>query len=112
MSDIWSLGLSLVEMSIGRYPIPPPPRSDIDHLFEQDPYGNQSRAQGKKYSSMNFSLFRIEYSFFFMENIFSGFECYKILAIFELMEWIVNEPPPSLPQRHFSPEFCDFIDRW
>jgi hypothetical protein len=28
------------------------------------------------------------------------------------MEWIVNEAPPTLPRTYFSPEFCDFIDRW
>ncbi|CAF0946849.1 unnamed protein product [Rotaria sordida] len=85
MSDIWSLGLSLVEMALGRYPIPPPSTKDIDDLFKQDPNGNQPRPE--------------------------GFGCYKVLAIFELMEWIVNEAPPSLSQTHFSPEFCDFIDR-
>ncbi|CAF4930204.1 unnamed protein product, partial [Rotaria socialis] len=85
MSDIWSLGLSLVEMALGRYPIPPPSIEDIDRLFDVDPYGNQSRLE--------------------------GYGCYKVLAIFELMEWIVNEAPPSLPQKHFSPEFCDLIDR-
>ena len=42
----------------------------------------------------------------------AGFGCYKGLAIFELMEWIVNETPPSLPRGHFSSEFSDFIDRW
>jgi len=34
------------------------------------------------------------------------------VAIFELMEWIVNETPPSLPRSHFSSEFCDFVDHW
>ncbi|CAF3011185.1 unnamed protein product [Rotaria socialis] len=85
MSDIWSLGLSLVEMALGRYPIPPPSIEDIDRLFDVDPDGNQSRPE--------------------------GYGCYKVLAIFELMEWIVNEAPPSLPEKHFSPDFCDFIDR-
>lgn len=48
-----------------------------------------------------------------MDRLFSiGFGPYKGLAIFELMEWIVNESPPSLPSTHFSAEFCDFIDRW
>ncbi|CAF1167609.1 unnamed protein product [Didymodactylos carnosus] len=85
MSDIWSLGLSLIEMAVGRYPIPPPSVQDIDALFKQDPHGCEPRPE--------------------------GFGCQKGLAIFELMEWIVNEAPPSLPRKHFSPEFCDFIDR-
>ncbi|CAF0801945.1 unnamed protein product [Adineta steineri] len=85
MSDIWSLGLSLVEMAVGRYPIPPPATKDIDDLFHEDPHGNRPRPE--------------------------GYGCYKSLAIFELMEWIINEDPPSLPRTHFSPDFCDFIDR-
>ena len=32
-SDIWSVGLSLVEMAIGRYPIPPPDPNDLNSIF-------------------------------------------------------------------------------
>lgn len=32
-SDIWSMGLSLVEMAIGRYPIPPPDAKELELLF-------------------------------------------------------------------------------
>lgn len=33
------------------------------------------------------------------------------MAIFELLDYIVNEPPPSLPDKHFSESFRDFVDR-
>jgi mitogen-activated protein kinase kinase 1 len=46
MSDIWSLGLSLVEMAVGRYPIPPPSTQNIDDLFKEDPHGNRPRPEG------------------------------------------------------------------
>lgn len=32
-SDIWSLGLSLVEMAIGMYPIPPPDAKTLAAIF-------------------------------------------------------------------------------
>lgn len=32
-SDIWSMGLSLVEMAVGRYPIPPPDAKELELLF-------------------------------------------------------------------------------
>uniref|UniRef100_A0A8C9JNR8 Dual specificity mitogen-activated protein kinase kinase 2 n=1 Tax=Panthera tigris altaica TaxID=74533 RepID=A0A8C9JNR8_PANTA len=32
-SDIWSMGLSLVELSIGRYPIPPPDAKELEATF-------------------------------------------------------------------------------
>ena len=33
------------------------------------------------------------------------------MAIFELLDYIVNEPPPKLPSGIFTDEFKDFVDR-
>ena len=33
------------------------------------------------------------------------------MAIFELLEYIVNQPPPRLPAGVFSEEMRDFVDR-
>lgn len=33
------------------------------------------------------------------------------MAIFELLDYIVNEPPPKLPSGIFSDEFKEFVDR-
>jgi mitogen-activated protein kinase kinase 1 len=62
-SDIWSLGLSLVECALGRFPYP---------LFGEN---------------------GVSYGFF------------------HLLEYILNEPPPSLPLGEFSAECCDFMER-
>ncbi len=35
----------------------------------------------------------------------------KPMAIFELLEYIVNQPPPRLPSKVFSEEMRDFVDR-
>ena len=33
------------------------------------------------------------------------------MSIFELLEYIVNQPPPKLPSRVFSEEMRDFVGR-
>jgi len=78
LSDLWSLGLSLVEMAIGRYPIPLTSQQ-IELLMENN----------RAIASLQI----------------------KSLAIFELLEFIVKEESPKLPQKHFSSEFCYFVER-
>lgn len=82
-SDIWSLGLSLVEMAIGMYPIPPPDAKTLAGIFGPSPDGDSpGHTNGP-----------------------------RPMAIFELLDYIVNEPPPKLPAGIFSDEFKDFVDR-
>lgn len=90
-SDIWSLGLSLVEMAIGMYPIPPPDADMLAQIFgskggdtSSQPSPSQENCNGPQPQPM---------------------------AIFELLDYIVNEPPPRLPEEYFSKEFRDFVDR-
>jgi len=78
LSDIWSLGLSLVEMAIGMYPIPLKPNQIIS-LLEND---SSASAIG-----------------------------IKPLAIFELLEHIVREESPKLPEKFFSKDMCFFVER-
>lgn len=82
-SDIWSLGLSLVEMAIGMYPIPPPKKEVIDQIMSSAPESAATAAASEPRS----------------------------MAIFELLEYIVSEPPPKLEHDSFSPEFKDFLDK-
>lgn len=82
-SDIWSLGLSLVEMAIGMYPIPPPDAKTLAAIF----------GSGKDNDSPD------------------GSRTPRPMAIFELLDYIVNEPPPKLPSGIFSDEFKDFVDK-
>lgn len=82
-SDIYSLGLSLVEMAIGMYPIPPPDAKTLAAIF------GQSKERDSPDSP----------------------KAPRPMAIFELLDYIVNEPPPKLPSGIFSAEFEDFVDR-
>ncbi|XP_028679213.1 dual specificity mitogen-activated protein kinase kinase 1 [Erpetoichthys calabaricus] len=98
-SDIWSMGLSLVEMAIGRYPIPPPDVKELEQIFGCPLEGDapscevspKPRPPGRPVSSF-------------------GQDSRPPMAIFELLDYIVNESPPKLPTI-FSPDFQDFVNR-
>ncbi|XP_063990770.1 dual specificity mitogen-activated protein kinase kinase dSOR1 isoform X3 [Diachasmimorpha longicaudata] len=92
-SDIWSLGLSLVEMAIGMYPIPPPDTRTLVSIF-----GPQVAPPPADNTSNNVST---------PTNASSP----RPMAIFELLDYIVNEPPPKLPPGIFTESFMDFVDR-
>lgn len=81
-SDIWSLGLSLVEMAIGMYPIPPPSKAKLDQILNS-------------FADPGIAAAAIEP---------------RPMAIFELLEHIVREPPPKLEHDSFPSEFKEFVD--
>uniref|UniRef100_A0A671MLR9 Dual specificity mitogen-activated protein kinase kinase 1 n=1 Tax=Sinocyclocheilus anshuiensis TaxID=1608454 RepID=A0A671MLR9_9TELE len=99
-SDIWSMGLSLVEMAIGRFPIPPPDAKELEQIFGQPLEGDPSasdaspkpRPPGKNVGMLGETDHR------------------PPMAIFELLDYIVNEPPPKLPSI-FGAEFQDFVNK-
>merc|ERR1712042_154150 len=93
-SDIWSMGLSLVELAIGRYPIPPPQPKDFDEAFQdEDPTDCSARFRTPVGGSL----------------MLPSQDGPRPMAIFELLEYIVNQPAPNLPDNIFSAEFRDFI---
>ncbi|GFY42372.1 hypothetical protein TNIN_152132 [Trichonephila inaurata madagascariensis] len=97
-SDIWSLGLSLVEMAIGRYPIPPPEPKELHAIF--GPKYSARADQNQSPSPNTKCSFNLPYG-----------DGPHLMSIFELLDYIVNEPPPSVPASVFSPEFKDLVDR-
>lgn len=47
-SDVWSMGLSLVELSIGRFPIPPPDPKELEAIFGRHILGS---SEGETHST-------------------------------------------------------------
>ncbi|XP_065188441.1 dual specificity mitogen-activated protein kinase kinase 1-like [Sycon ciliatum] len=85
-SDIWSLGVSLVEMALGVFPIPPPPAERIKQALSSPAAGSEG-AVG-----------------------LASNDTEPAMAIFELLEYIVNAKPPTLPSAYFSPDIIDLVN--
>ncbi|XP_019699994.1 dual specificity mitogen-activated protein kinase kinase dSOR1 isoform X2 [Harpegnathos saltator] len=98
-SDIWSLGLSLVEMAIGQYPIPPPDEKTLTSIFS--PQSVQPPVENATSSVPTPTT----------QSPGHSANSPRPMAIFELLDYIVNEPPPKLPPGVFSDTFTDFVDR-
>ncbi|XP_044049903.1 dual specificity mitogen-activated protein kinase kinase 1 [Siniperca chuatsi] len=98
-SDIWSMGLSLVEMAIGRFPIPPPDAKELEQIFGFPVEGEAATSES---SPKPWPPGRPGSSY--------GPDSRPPMAIFELLDYIVNEPPPKLPGI-FSSEFQDFVNK-
>lgn len=96
-SDIWSMGLSLVEMAIGKYPIPPPKQAELERIFGNTTLKDQLEAakMGKPLPASKAPV--------------AGVDEPPTISIFELLDYIVNQPPPVLPADYFSKEFQDFV---
>ncbi|TRZ23634.1 hypothetical protein HGM15179_003433 [Zosterops borbonicus] len=152
-SDIWSMGLSLVEMAIGRYPIPPPDSKELELMFGCPVEGDspvtetspRQRAPGRPMSSYGsdsrppMAIFEL-LDYIVNEELELMFGCpvegdspvtetsprqrapgrpmssygsdsRPPMAIFELLDYIVNEPPPKLPNGVFGSEFQDFVNK-
>ena len=72
LSDIWSFGLSLVEMAIGRYPIPPPEENELEKNSNYQSHILRLAPGARPPGGVN--------------N-----DTTKPMAIFELLDYIVNE---------------------
>ncbi|KAJ9533318.1 hypothetical protein QJQ45_026362 [Haematococcus lacustris] len=91
-SDMWSLGLTLVECALGRFPYPPPGPShlwkDSTTTLATDCLGSLRCASAGDPSAAQ-----------------------QPLGFWELLEYIVEEAVPVLPRGdpRFSAELCDFV---
>ena len=108
-SDIWSLGLSLVELGIGRYPIPPPDGKELKAIFG-DLYKEELNPSSPSNTSGSYlSRSPIPSSSGGQQSSTSSNDVTR-LSIFELLDYIVHGPAPTVPVGVFSSEFKEFVD--
>jgi serine/threonine protein kinase len=83
---------------------------ELQEIQSQSQNQNQNQAQTHTYSSLspNTKSRPSNFSQSFNSNA-SGDG--PRLSIFELLDYIVNEPPPTVPVGVFSPEFKNIVDR-
>lgn len=113
-SDIWSMGLSLVEMAIGRFPIPPPDSRELEKIFGFPVEGETASSESPKPrppgrpGSCKYAMTSVQlagtckYAEFTASFLISvlipayGPDSRPPMAIFELLDYIVNEVCSSL----------------
>nr|WEL12727.1 mitogen-activated protein kinase kinase 1 [Halisarca dujardinii] len=87
LSDIFSLGLSLVEMALGRYPLPIATEGEIEEEMALPPAGSPAPREGVNQSYMKTSSH----------------------SHFALMAMICKDDPPQLPEKYFSEDVRGFV---
>uniref|UniRef100_A0A915JIQ2 mitogen-activated protein kinase kinase n=1 Tax=Romanomermis culicivorax TaxID=13658 RepID=A0A915JIQ2_ROMCU len=93
-SDLWSLGMSLVELAIGRYPIPVPTVNELAAIFRKNVADLILDDEQKQYAAANANK-PVDHA--------------RHMAIFELLDHIVSGIPPTLPRGIFSDAFTEYI---
>ncbi|CAH8590141.1 unnamed protein product [Dicrocoelium dendriticum] len=97
LSDVWSVGLSLVELTTGRYPIPAIECED-SYLTAFSPNREANLAEHLDVAKHGRPLKPV------------SVKREEPMAIFELLAHIVDQPAPSLPRFCFSDDLIDLVD--
>ncbi|CAH8826699.1 unnamed protein product [Trichobilharzia szidati] len=95
-SDIWSLGLTLMELAIGQYPIPSIDPVDFVRAFAPDQETNMlEHTRAAKTGELLPAL--------------TDPKSRSTIGMYDLFAYIVEQPAPRLPLYCFSSQFIHFI---
>ncbi|KAA0183507.1 Dual specificity mitogen-activated protein kinase kinase mek-2 [Fasciolopsis buskii] len=97
LSDVWSVGLSLVELTTGRYPIPAI-EDESQYLTAFSPDREVNLAEHLEVAKHGRPL---------------KYVCAQTdgpMAVFELLAYIVDQPAPRLPRFCFSDDLINVVD--
>ena len=113
LSDIWSFGVSLVEMAIGRFPIPKPNDQDIDEEMKLPAAGSippRPKSDGGSIEAdKNVPIFAMLVHV--VEDVRNN---YNKLSHQPFMDnlCLPIKAPPRLPSKYFSADLCNLVEQW
>ncbi|RXW22122.1 hypothetical protein EST38_g3742 [Candolleomyces aberdarensis] len=108
-SDVWSLGISLIELALGAFPFTDPP--DDDDLSDLEEYaGNQQKTPTHRDSFVVSHKTAKRASKRRSKLEFQPDGGLTTMSIIELMHQIVQEPSPRLPEGKFPKEAEELVD--
>lgn len=109
LSDIWSFGVSLVEMGLGRFPIPKPSDQEIDEEMKLPPAGSMpprpKSDTGSVEADKNVPIFAM------LVHVVEDVRKLPHQSCMVISVYLI-QAPPRLPSKYFSPDLCNLVEKW
>lgn len=102
-SDVWALGITLIEFAIGFYPVPGRDQKTIKDHIDRCPILDATNEQTFEATFKNITYAR---------ECVTGLMPTQNMAIFELLDHIVSNEPPKLfvEEDNFSEDFVEYAN--